>query len=110
MSRAKQEFPWGHMEWLASSEIGNTTTLSVARMRVRPQGISERHRHPNCDEVVVVQKGVLSLDLDGTTTRYAAGGFVVVPAGCAHRIENGESDELLLLLSYGAGTRIYEPC
>lgn len=103
-------YPWGEMEWLASAELGNATSVSVARMRVRPGGVAERHRHPDCDEVVSVQAGTLDLELDGVRTAHAVGDCLVIPSGCAHQVRNASKDDLLLLLTYGSGQRMYEPC
>jgi quercetin dioxygenase-like cupin family protein len=108
--KRNQTYPWGEMEWLAGVDVGNATSVSVATMLVRPGEVSERHRHPNCDEAILVQRGQLLLELNGTTLRYDAGQCVVVPAGSAHRVQNVGSEDLFLVLSYGAGQRVYEAC
>jgi mannose-6-phosphate isomerase-like protein (cupin superfamily) len=105
-----QKHPWGEMDWLANSELGSSESVSVARMRVAPEGITERHRHPNCDEVVLVLEGKGELELDGKSFNLAPGDCRVVPAGRSHLVRNVGSQELLLVLSYGSGQRIYEPC
>jgi len=98
------------MDWLVSAEVGNASGLSMARMYVRPNGKPERHRHSNCEEIVLVQQGLLEIERDGVVTRHQSGDVVVIPAGSAHRVQNAGAAELVLLLTYGAGRRVYEPC
>jgi mannose-6-phosphate isomerase-like protein (cupin superfamily) len=105
-----QKHPWGEMDWLANSELGSSESVSVARMRVAPEGITERHRHPNCDEVVLVLEGKGELELDGKSFNLAPGDCRVVPAGRRHLDRNVGSQELLLVHTYGSGQRISEPC
>jgi mannose-6-phosphate isomerase-like protein (cupin superfamily) len=106
--KTKVAYPWGEMEWLAAAELGNAASLSVARMWIRPGGLSERHRHPNCDEAIFVQKGRLTIDIDGIQSQHEGGDCVVVRNGATHQIKNGGSVVLQLLLCYGAGQRVYE--
>jgi len=105
-----QTYAWGRMDWLASAEVGNASGLSLARMYVKPEGVSERHRHANCEEIVMVQAGVLEMERDGTVAEHHAGEVIVIPVGCAHQVRNAGSEELVLLLTYGAGRRAYEAC
>jgi quercetin dioxygenase-like cupin family protein len=98
------------MDWLANSELGSSESVSVARMRVAPEGITERRRHPICDEVVLVLEGKGELELDGKRSSLDPGDCRVVPAGRNHLVQNVGSQELLLVLSYSSGQRISEPC
>lgn len=93
-----------------NSELGGSEAVSVARMRVMAGEVTERHRHPNCDEVVLVLEGKAELEVEGIRSELAAGDCQVIPAGCAHLVRNAGELELLLVLSYGSGRRIYEPC
>ncbi len=104
-----QKYSWGEMVWLANSELGTSESVSVARMRVTPGGITERHCHPNCDEVVLVLEGKGELELDGSRYELGVNDCRVIPAGSAHLVRNVGSQDLLLVLSYGSGRRIYEP-
>jgi len=98
------------MEWLAGSEMQNASTLSVARMFVLPGAESERHRHSNCEEAILVVAGSAEFELGADSSRHLPGECTVVPAGTAHRVRNVGDAELELLLMYGAGEREYEPC
>ena len=106
----KKTYPWGRMEWLAGSELQSASTISVAKMYVLPGSESERHRHPNCEEAILVAKGSVEIQLGAVSTTHFAGECVVVPAGISHGLKNVGEDEAELVLMYGAGERIYEPC
>jgi quercetin dioxygenase-like cupin family protein len=95
---------------LAGLEIGNAAAVSMARMVLNPQMASERHRHPNCEEAILVEGGEVVIDIDGATSTHTAGECVVVRAGCAHHLQNDGPTEARLLLVYGAGQRVYERC
>lgn len=107
---AMQQYEWGEMVWLAGAEVGNATAVSVARMRVHPGGISERHCHPNCEEVILVERGQADIEVDFVHSRCEPGDVVVVPEGAAHHVANVGTQELSLILSYGTGLRVYQPC
>lgn len=85
------------MEWLANSDLGGSEEVSVARMRVRAGGITERHRHPNCDEIVLVLEGKGELEVDGIPSELTFGDCRVIPAGRAPVVRNTEIQDLLLV-------------
>ena len=110
MSKVQQSYQWGRMEWLAGSEVANAENLSVARMQMLPGGEGERHRHPNCEEAIVVIRGSVEIRIGEKSFRRSAGECVVVPAGSVHSVTNVGNDEVELILTYSAGDRVYEPC
>lgn len=103
-------YPWGSMVWLAGSEVGNAQNVSVARMQMLPGGEAPRHRHPNCEEVIVVVRGCVEIRVAGESFRRAPGQCAVVPEGATHSVANVGHDEAELILTYSAGARLYEPC
>jgi quercetin dioxygenase-like cupin family protein len=98
------------MEWLAGLGTGNATAVSIARMVLQPGMTSERHRHPNCEEAILVEQGQVVVHIDGVTSTHSAGDCVVVPPDCPHHLQNDGSTDVQLLLVYGAGQRVYERC
>lgn len=101
---------WGSMVWLAGSEVGNAKDISVARMQMLPGGEAPGHRHPNCEEVIVVVRGSVEIRVVGEVFRRASGQCAVVPEGAAHSVANIGPDEAELILTYSTGARVYEPC
>jgi len=49
--------PWGELQWFASRALGNSTTMTVGRAIIRPGQANPVHRHPNCDEILLVRSG-----------------------------------------------------
>jgi len=68
------------IEELVGMATTRTSSLSVARMRA-PPGWKEPFQTPEFDEVVVVSRGALTLQIGRKTERIAAGEVGLVPAG-----------------------------
>jgi mannose-6-phosphate isomerase-like protein (cupin superfamily) len=98
---------WGTMTWLADAEAGGTTTVSVARMVLHPGQHSPLHHHPNCEEIVLLESGEVSHQLDGSPVQHEAGTCVIIPAGVAHTTRNLGSAPARLFITYGAPVREY---
>lgn len=49
--------PWGSLIWLASREIGNSTTMTFGRVVIAADQENPRHCHPNCDEILHLLSG-----------------------------------------------------
>ena len=60
---------------------------SLAETRVDPGVITQLHAL-DVDERYVITSGCGRVELDGAWTEVAAGDAVLIPAGCAQRIEN----------------------
>lgn len=103
-------YHWGSMVWLAGAGVGNAQKVSVARMQMLPGGEAPGHRHPNCEEVIVVVRGSVEVRVAGESFRPPSGECVVVPEGAVHSVANVGQDEAELILTYSAGARQYEPC
>lgn len=101
-------YSWGRMEWLAGLELRNATTISVARMFMLPRAVSEAHRHPNCEEAILVARGRVEIQVGDRRSTRVAGDCVVVAPGAVHRLENLGSEDAELTLMYGSGRREYE--
>jgi oxalate decarboxylase/phosphoglucose isomerase-like protein (cupin superfamily) len=55
--------PWGKLTWLASRELGNSTTMTFGRVTIPAGQTNPRHRHPNCDEILHLLTGRLEHSL-----------------------------------------------
>ena len=104
-----EHFRWGTMDWLASSSLGNSVELSVARMYVEPGMGTAWHEHPNSEEAVVVLKGAIHCVIDDRLFELHTSGSLVIPRGSAHRISNVGRDRAVLLLSYSTAQQVYQP-
>lgn len=70
------------------------------------QGEFVWHDHADEDELFLVQKGTLYLDLrDGTTVELNPGEFYVMPRGVEHRPRTKPDEEVWLILIEPAGIK-----
>lgn len=103
-----EHFPWGTIDWLASSSLGNAIELSVARMYIEPGMGTAWHHHPHCEEAVVVQKGAIHCVIDDRLFELQSSGSLVIPRAATHGISNVGSERAVLLVSYSTGKRVYQ--
>jgi len=76
--------PWGNLRWLASSKLGNSTTMTFGRVTLQPGHGSPKHRHPNCDEILHVLSGKVEHSLEDRSYVLEAGDTISLPAGQWH--------------------------
>jgi mannose-6-phosphate isomerase-like protein (cupin superfamily) len=103
-----EHFRWGTVDWLASSSLGNSFELSVARMYIEPGMGTAWHHHPHCEEAVVVLKGAIHCVVDDRLFELQASGSIVIPRASRHSISNVGSERAMLLVSYSTSERVYE--
>jgi mannose-6-phosphate isomerase-like protein (cupin superfamily) len=103
----RHEFPWGAIEWLAGAEVGNSTELALARLRVQPGMSGDTHLHRNCEESIYVVDGEVECGIGERRIRMSAGACAVVPRGAVHTIRCVSTAPAELLLGYSAAAREY---
>lgn len=99
---------WGAMCWLIEDQLVPRAGVSVARMTINAEAISPRHRHPNCNETIVLLSGNVTCIVDDQEYLIKAGDVVFVPKGSAHAIRNETNQAAVAMVSYSAGARVYE--
>jgi len=97
------------MDWLVDDSIVAGAGLSVARMTLKPGVCSEGHSHPNCAEVIHLIAGRVEQTVGAERFIMEPGDSAFVPPGCFHRTRNLGGGDVTMIVSYSAGTRIYEP-
>ena len=100
---------WGAMCWLVEDRLVPGADVSVARMTINAESVSPAHRHPNCNETIVLLSGSVTCIVDDREYPIEAGDAVFVPRGSAHAIRNETSLAAVAMLTYSAGARVYEP-
>jgi quercetin dioxygenase-like cupin family protein len=93
--------PWGGLHWLASSKIGNSKTMTFGRATIRAGCASQRHRHPNCDEILHVLSGRVEHTLENKRFILEAGDTISLPAGLWHgaKVLGDEDAEMIICFS-----------
>ena len=103
----RHEFDWGAIEWLAGAEVGNSTELALARLRVQPGKSGDTHVHRNCEESIYVVAGEVECGIGERRLRMSPGACAVVPRGAVHTIRCVSDAPAELLLGYSAAQRDY---
>jgi len=93
--------PWGKLTWLASREMGNSTTMTFGRVTIPADQTNPRHRHPNCDEILHLLSGRLEHSLGDDRFLLHPGDTISIPAGQWHnaRALGGMDAEMVICFS-----------
>ena len=103
----REEEGWVDMrvQFLIDERSAGSTELVVGRTVLPPGARHERHRHPNCDEFLIVMSGSGEIYTDDGREPAAAGDVVFTPAGHWHGLDNTSQEEVLLIWGWrGAGS------
>lgn len=100
-----EEHPWGHLEWIVSGRIGNSTELTVGKCFISPGEQNPPHYHPNCDEVLHVLQGTISHRLGDEFIEMSAGDTISIPTGVLHNARNIGTDEAIFVICFSSADR-----
>ncbi|HEX5956269.1 MAG TPA: cupin domain-containing protein [Solirubrobacterales bacterium] len=93
------------VQFLIDERSAGSSELVLGRTVLPPGARHERHRHPNCDEFLVVISGSGEVYTDEGREPAAAGDVVFTPAGHWHGFDNTSDGEVLLIWGWrGAGS------
>jgi quercetin dioxygenase-like cupin family protein len=93
------------VQFLIDQQSAGSQTLVVGRTVLPPGARHERHRHPNCNEFLVVMSGRGEIYTDDGREPSQAGDVVFTPAGHWHGFNNTSDEEVLLIWGWeGAGS------
>ena len=98
--------PWGKLEWFASRELGNSTSMTIGMATISPGKENPLHRHPNCDEILHVLQGEIMNRVGDKEYEMHAGDTVTIPEGTPHNARNIGKDDAVLSISYNTPDRI----
>jgi quercetin dioxygenase-like cupin family protein len=93
------------VQFLIDERTAGSSGLVVGRTVLQPGARHERHRHPNCNEFLVVMSGCGEVYTDDGTERSEAGDVIFTPAGHWHGFNNTSDEDVLLIWGWeGAGS------
>ena len=70
---------------------------SLAEATIPPGGSTQRHRHPQTEELYYVTQGSALMEIDGETRKVGVGDAILIPAGAAHKITCSGGEALKIL-------------
>ena len=93
------------VQFLIDARAAGSDQLVVGRTVLPPGARHERHRHPNCDEFLVVMSGHGEIYTDTGREPSKAGDVVFTPCGHWHGFDNTSDEDVLLIWGWsGAGS------
>jgi quercetin dioxygenase-like cupin family protein len=93
------------VQFLIDERTAGSRGLVVGRTVLPPGARHDRHRHPNCNEFLVVMSGRGEIYTDEGTQPSEAGDVLFTPAGHWHGFNNTSDDDVLLIWGWeGAGS------
>jgi quercetin dioxygenase-like cupin family protein len=93
------------VQFLIDERGAGSQSLVVGRTVLPPGARHERHRHPNCNEFLVVMSGSGEVYTDEGTKTSKAGDVIFTPAGHWHGFNNTSDEDVLLIWGWeGAGS------
>ena len=103
--RAEEGWIDMQVQFLIDARSAGTDELVVGRTVLPPGARHERHRHPNCDEFLVVLSGRGEVYTDVGEDPSETGDVVFTPAGHWHGFNNTSDEDVVLLWGWrGAGS------
>jgi quercetin dioxygenase-like cupin family protein len=103
----REDEGWVNMQvqFLIDERSAGSERLVVGRTVLEPGARHERHRHPSCDEFLVVMSGRGEIYLDEGEAPSQAGDVIFTPAGHWHGFNNTGDEDVLLIWGWsGAGS------
>ena len=76
---------------------------SLAEATLPPGVLTERHHHPQTEEIYYILIGTGRMEIDGQIREVGPGDAVAIPPGCSHCIQNTGSEDLVFLCSCAPG-------
>jgi quercetin dioxygenase-like cupin family protein len=92
----------GTARFLVSSEETNGA-WSLVELKEMPGYHTNLHRHNHTDEAFYVLDGVLTVNINGKISEYAAGSYVLIPRGTPHAQGNHGNTPARILLTMTPG-------
>lgn len=96
------------MEWLMEDAIQNGAGVSMARMTVNVDVVSELHSHSNCTEAIHVLEGKIEQLCGNNWVKLQKGQTCLIPKGAKHQTRNIGRQRAVLMIAYSSGSREYE--
>ena len=93
------------VQFLIDERAAGARSLVVGRTVLPPGARHERHRHPNCNEFLLVMSGRGEVYADDGRQPSEAGDVIFTPAGHWHGFNNTSDENVLLIWGWeGAGS------
>lgn len=100
-----QRFSWGTLQWLASATLFPGAEQTVGICHLNAGQANPLHYHPNCEEILIVERGSGRHLLDEAWILVRPGSIVRIPRGMKHKLINESSEPMITTITFSAGDR-----
>lgn len=103
-----EQHAWGRIVWLANRSIFQTSEQTLGYVEIDPGQTNYRHRHPNCEEVLLLLEGRLDHWVGSQLVALEAGSALRIAAKVVHWATNPSSSVARMIVAYPTGQREIE--
>ncbi len=103
-----EKHEWGELTWLINSALVPGATMTLGTCLIQPGKSNPLHRHPNCDEVLVVTSGRCVKRIGDETVELGPGESVVIPQGMPHQATAIGNEPMTCVIAYNSPDRQFE--
>ncbi|MCS7181071.1 MAG: cupin domain-containing protein [bacterium] len=101
-----KEFEWGKLVWLGNKKLGNSNDITIGKCILKPFQSNPLHFHPDCYEILIVEKGkVLHIDGEGNEIVLEEGDVITISERLPHKVKNLTEKEAILTICFSKGER-----
>ena len=105
---ANEKHSWGELTWLVNSALVPGAKMTLGTCLIQPGKSNPLHRHPNCDELLVVTSGRCIKRIGDETVELGTGESVVIPRGMPHQATAIGDEPMTCVIAYDSPDRQFE--
>ena len=102
---ANEKHEWGELTWLINSSLVPGANMTLGTCLINPGKSNPLHRHPNCEEVLVVTSGRCVKRIGDETVELGTGESVVIPQGIPHQATAIGDEPMTCVIAYNSPDR-----
>ena len=102
---ANEKHEWGELTWLINSSLVPGANMTLGTCLINPGKSNPLHRHPNCEEVLVVTSGRCVKRIGDETVELGTGESVVIPRGIPHQATAIGDEPMTCVIAYNSPDR-----
>ena len=103
-----EQHSWGRIVWLSSAAIWADSKQTLGYVEIDAGETNYRHRHPNCEEVLLLMDGDLEHQVGDAVVNMKPGSVLRIPRDVVHWATNPGSSPARMIVAYPTGSREIE--
>jgi len=103
-----EQHSWGRIVWLSSAAMWADSNQTLGYVEIDAGKTNYRHRHPNCEEVLLLIEGDLEHRVGDAVINLKPGSSLRIPRDVVHWATNPGSSPARMIVAYPTGSREIE--